>query len=77
MPHGTSHVLVGTKFMGHRSVRRAVGCKRAVGGGATVAVLGRNGGGSTAHCGLVCQAGTAVVLMGVWPARRISAPSPK
>ena len=51
VPHGTSHVLVGTKFTGHRSVRRAVGCKRAVGGGATVAVLGRNGGGSGAHCG--------------------------
>ena len=51
MPHGTSHVLVGTKFTRHRSVRRAVGRKRAVGGGATAAVLGRNGGSSAAHCG--------------------------
>ena len=66
VPHGTSHVLAGTKFTarGHRSVRRAVGRKRAVGGGATVAVLGRNGGSSAAHCGLVCQAGTAVVRVG-------------
>ena len=40
-----------TKFTGHCSVRRAVGRKRAVGGGATVAVLGRNGGSSAAHCG--------------------------
>jgi len=51
VPHGTSHVLVGTMFTGHRSVHRAVGRKRAVGGGATVAVLGRSGGSSAAHCG--------------------------
>ena len=46
-------------------VRRAVGRKRRAGrgGGATVAVLGRDGGGSAsvAHCGLACQAGAAVV----------------
>ena len=51
VPHGTSHVLVGTMFTGHRSVHRAAGRKRAVDGGATVAVLGRNGGSSAAHCG--------------------------
>ena len=55
MPHGTSGVLVGTEFTGHSGVRRAaVGRKRAVGGGATVAVLGRDGGSCVAHCGLVC-----------------------
>ena len=70
VPHGTSRVLAGIKPTGHRSVRRAVGCKRRAGGGATVAVLGRDGGSSVAHCGpgLACQvhcqleAGTAVVL---------------
>ena len=55
VPHGTSGVLVGTEFTGHSGVRRAaVGRKRAVGGGATVAVLGRDGGSCVAHCGLVC-----------------------